>query len=109
MLKGKIGLIALILVVLIMVCRFYNKSNQLNKDGKVVMGVVIDETTYTKNSQLSSTESRVHKYMFKVQGKSYKGNSQHSKYKVGDSILIRYLQNDPSQNSPDELTHMDLN
>lgn len=103
MLKGKIGLIVLILIVSVTVYRFYSRSNRIDEDGKVTMGVVVNEVVYTKNSHLSSPENRIHKYVFEVQGKTYKGNSQDSKYKVGDSILVRYVTSDPSQNNPDEM------
>jgi len=69
-----------------------------NTFGKNIIAVVIDEDAYVKNSFI--TKENIYKYQFVVEDKTYKGDSQCNKFKIGDSLLIRYLNFYPNKNQP---------
>lgn len=60
--------------------------------------VIINEKNYYGNSPVSQEFS--YSYSFEVEGTIYKGNSNESTYKLGDTILIEYVSFYPNFNRP---------
>jgi hypothetical protein len=60
--------------------------------------IIIDEKNYFGNSPVSHEFS--YSYSFEVEGTIYKGNSNDSSYKLGDTILIEYVDFYPNFNRP---------
>lgn len=60
--------------------------------------VIINEKNYYGNSPVSKEFS--YSYSFEVEGTIYKGNSNESTYKLGDTILIEYVSFYPNFNRP---------
>lgn len=60
--------------------------------------IIINEKKYYGNSPVSHEFS--YSYSFEVEGTIYKGNSNESTYKLGDTILIEYVNFYPNFNRP---------
>lgn len=60
--------------------------------------LVIDKRNYFGNSPVS--QQFAYSYCFSVAGKKYVNNSRDPDLKVGDSIVVEYVPNDPSINQP---------
>lgn len=68
-----------------------------------IKAVIIDEKKFYGNSPVSQKFS--YSYLFKIGDKVYKGNSMESKFKIGDTILIRYLKSNPDVNESVDYYH----
>lgn len=64
----------------------------LNQDAQRARAVIIDEKNYMGNN----TRAYSYSYLFYVNGKAYKNNSQDPKLHIGDSIDIEYVEYWPS-------------
>lgn len=71
-------------------------SYQLSNDSKVIKAVIIDEENYVGHSPV--VHRFFYSYEFFIDGKSYRGNSNNSDYKIGDSVEVRYSISNPSFN-----------
>ncbi|WP_157962936.1 hypothetical protein [Chitinophaga deserti] len=60
----------------------------LKGDVLYTRGVIIDEKNFSGNSPVSQEFS--YSYVVIVNGKRYKNNSHDPKYKVGDSVEVKY-------------------
>ncbi|WP_316839143.1 hypothetical protein [Pedobacter gandavensis] len=72
------------------------KGILLTEKSPQVKAVIIDEKNFFVNSPSSGEFS--YSYSFKIKDKVYEGNSMESKFKIGDTILVRYLKSNPSMN-----------
>lgn len=63
-----------------------------------VTAVIIDEKNFFGNSPVSQDFS--YSYSFKIDGKTYKGDSYDMKFKLGDTIRVRYVESFPTMNEP---------
>jgi hypothetical protein len=70
----------------------------LDSSGKITKAVIINKKNYFVNSPVSHEYS--YSYAFTVGDKLYKGNSQNSRYNIGDSIVVEYAKDYPSINRP---------
>lgn len=61
----------------------------LDSNAEVVTAIIINEKNYTGNSPVSQTFT--YSYMFYVNGKTYKDDSQKPNLNVGDSVRVEYL------------------
>jgi|LakMenE01Jun11ns_1017448.scaffolds.fasta_scaffold9295644_2 hypothetical protein len=69
----------------------------LNYNGETINAIIVDERANYANK--GSLEKEIeYKYNFFVNGSNYFGNSECSKFKVGDSIQIRYWKLYPRKN-----------
>ncbi|GAB3514335.1 DUF3592 domain-containing protein [Emticicia fontis] len=66
-------------------------------DTKIIKAVVIDELNYANNSSVN--KRYYYSYEFEVDGEKYKGNTLSTKYKVGDSVEVKYYIPKPSINT----------
>lgn len=74
----------------------YIRSYQLSNESKLIKAVIINEENYVGHSPV---EHRFYySYEFSIDGKSYRGNSKNTRYKVGDSVDVRYSVSNPSFN-----------
>ncbi|WP_254562854.1 DUF3592 domain-containing protein [Dyadobacter diqingensis] len=71
-------------------------SHKLSSDSQTIKGVVIDEKKFTGHSPVNQTF--YYSYEFRVDGKIYKGNTENSKYAVGDSVEVEYAKSNPDYN-----------
>jgi hypothetical protein len=71
----------------------------LNHYGEVTRAIIIDELNYKKNPTSSSSKFS-YSYVFAVDEKKYKNDSEDTTFKVGDTIEIEYYKNDPNINKP---------
>lgn len=101
----KLAYIVLLILVISNVCTPVFKftgnliANYLvSHHGQIAKAIVIDELNYKKNRSLNSGFS--YSYLFKVNSKKYKNDTQDSTLKVGDTVEIVYYKNDPSINKP---------
>lgn len=76
------------------------KIHRLKSNSKVVKAVIIDERNYMGNSPVSHEYS--YSYQFEVNGKTYTGDSKDSKFKPLDTILVKYVTENPALNEPVE-------
>jgi hypothetical protein len=73
------------------------KNHQLTASrSKTTRGVVIDEKNFTGHSPVK--HQFFYSYQFLIKGKAYKGNTNNSKFDVGDSVFVRYAKSNPSFN-----------
>ena len=64
----------------------------LVKYGKTTIGHIVKERGYNGvNGHFIDDEQAVHLYFFTIDNKIYNGDSQSSKYKIGDTIKIIYI------------------
>jgi hypothetical protein len=70
----------------------------LKKEGVEVTAIIIDEKNFFGNSPVSHDFS--YSYSFTIDGKVYKGDSSDMKFKVGDTIRVRYVKSFPTMNEP---------
>jgi hypothetical protein len=94
-----------LIFVLTILSMFIYKCMRGNRDDKKfateseqLRAIIIKEKNYFPNSPVSHEFS--YSYQFILRGKYYKGNSLDSKFKIGDSILIKYVKSDPNINAP---------
>ena len=72
------------------------RSYQLSNESKLIKAVVIDEENYVGHSPV---EHRFYySYEFIVDGKAYRGNTKSSRFKVGDSVEVKYSTSNPEYN-----------
>lgn len=80
------------------------QDSLLLKKGKSIKGVIISNRGYNGKGGFISKEENgdaiIYKYSFNINGKDYKGDSQSTKFLVGDSIDVLYLESFPSINRP---------
>ncbi len=74
------------------------QNNRLDREGKQMKAVVTKDRNYFGNSPVSQEYSL--SYRFSHEGKVYIGDSQNSKYRIGDSILIEFIPSNPDFNRP---------
>lgn len=76
----------------------------LNKFGVVTIGKIINERgdngKYGNMRKESNGDAIVYCYAVNVNNKTYKGDSQSSNYKIGDTIKVVYIKSYPSINRP---------
>jgi hypothetical protein len=70
----------------------------LKNNAQITKAVIIDEKNYNGNENVKPTFS--YSYQFEINGKKYSGNSHDSGLKVGDTIEIKYVKDNPSFNKP---------
>lgn len=70
----------------------------LQKNAIHTKAIIIDEKNNWGNSPVSHEGS--YSYLFYVNGKTYKNDSQDSKLQIGDSIDVEYVKDWPSLNRP---------
>lgn len=80
------------------------KNHQLKNNSKEVKAVIINERNYMGNSPVSQQYS--YSYQFKIDGKTYTGDSMDPKFKINDTILVKYVKDRPEMNEPVELPNM---
>jgi len=71
---------------------------RLKDSSKIVKAIIINKRNYLGNSPVSHEYS--YSYKFEVNGKVYIGDSRNSKFKPLDTILIKYVLENPSFNEP---------
>ena len=81
------GIIAYFLIGIIL--RGTLKNYLLDNHSKTMNAVIIDEENYWGNSPVSHTFS--YSYEFIVEGKKYLEDSRKEKLKIGDIVLVEYL------------------
>lgn len=98
-LKFYFNLLIVILVVgypIYFLIRSGVRSYQLSNDNKLIKAVVIDEENYVGHSPV---EHRFYySYEFIVDRKVYRGNTKSNRYKIGDSVNVKYSISNPSFN-----------
>ena len=73
----------------------------LVKYGKTTIGHIMKERGYNGvNGHFIDDEQAVHLYSFTIDDKIYNGDSQSSKYKIGDTIKVIYIEDYPFINRP---------
>jgi hypothetical protein len=91
--------VVVVFSVFIYKCVSGNRSvKMLATESEQLKAIIISEKNYFPNSPVSHEFS--YSYQFNLRGRSYKGNSLDSKFKIGDSILIKYVKSDPSISAP---------
>jgi len=68
------------------------KLNYLSKYGMVAKARIVELKKVGSKGIIEK------KYIFRVNDKIYKGVERYGNYKIGDTILVKYLENDPSYN-----------
>lgn len=72
------------------------RDYQLSNESNLIKAIVIDEENYVGHSPV---EHRFYySYEFIIDGKAYRGNTKSSRYKVGDSVDVKYSTSNPSFN-----------
>lgn len=72
------------------------KDHFLTSNSQIVKAIVIDEKNFTGHSPVK--QQFFLSYQFLIDGRTYKGNTNNSKFYVGDSVLVKYIKSDPSIN-----------
>ena len=73
----------------------------LIKYGKTTIGYITKERGYNGvNGHFKDEEQTIHLYFFTIDNKIYNGDSQSSKYKIGDTIKVIYIEDYPFINRP---------
>jgi len=72
------------------------RNYQLANEGKIVKAVVIDERNYV--GKTPGEHRFFYSYEFIIDGKAYRGNTGKTRYRIGDSVDIRYSVSNPSFN-----------
>lgn len=74
------------------------ESRLLDNECPQVTAIIIDEKNFFGNSPVSQDFS--YSYAFKLDGKTYRGDSFDRKFKVGDTIRVKYVKSFPTMNEP---------
>jgi len=97
----------LLIIFLFFIYTFFKWPIQdycLNKFGIITTGKIIDERGYNGKygnmRKESNGDAIIYCYAFDVDNKTYKGDSQSSSYKIGDTIEVIYIKSYPSINRP---------
>lgn len=74
----------------------------LKKYGSITLGKVINEQGYNgKGGHLSKEGNTIiYRYSFRVNGRTYSGDTQDSQHQIGDTIKIVYWDKYPEINRP---------
>ncbi|CAA9196815.1 hypothetical protein FLA105534_01330 [Flavobacterium bizetiae] len=103
-LKAWLFLIGLAIMVSYTFLKHPIQDSLLLKNGKTIRAVIINERGYNGKGGFISKEENgdpiVYKYRFTINGKEYTGDSQSTKFSIGDSIDVLYLESFPSVNRP---------
>ena len=70
------------------------KTYLLNKNPEITKAIIINEENYWGNSPVSKKFS--FSYEFIAGGKKYREDSRNEKLKIGDTVLIEYLNSYPN-------------
>ena len=83
------------------IIRWSIQDYYLVKYGKTTIGHIVKERGYNGvNGHFIDDEQAVHLYSFTIDNKIYNGDSQSSKYKIGDTIKVIYIEDYPFINRP---------
>ncbi|GAB3794998.1 hypothetical protein GCM10028819_10300 [Spirosoma humi] len=74
------------------------KNNALEGETVQTRAVVIGKKNYLGNSPVSQQFS--YSYRFSVNGNSYEGDTRDPDLQIGDSLIIKYLPNNPEYSEP---------
>lgn len=74
------------------------RNNALEGKTAQIRAIVIDEKNFYGNSPVSQTFS--YSYRFSLNGKEYRGNTRDTDLRVGDSLTIKYVPENPEYNEP---------
>jgi hypothetical protein len=69
------------------------KNYLLNNNSEITKAVIVNEENYWGNSPVSQKFS--YSYEFSVEGKKYREDSRNEKLRIGDSIIIEYVNSYP--------------
>lgn len=69
------------------------KNYLLDKNPTITKAVIVNEENYLGNSPVSHTFS--YSYEFIANGKIYREDSRNEKLKIGDSVLVEYVNSFP--------------
>jgi hypothetical protein len=72
------------------------RDTTLDNNSEIIKGVVLNERNYLWNDKVN--HSFTYSYEFRINGKTYKNNSNKKNLRVGDSILIEYYPKFPTFN-----------
>lgn len=89
---------ALFFLILFEICFRSFKNYFLKNKAIQCKAIIVNEKNYYGNSPVSHEFS--YSYSFEIDGTIYKGNSNDSSLKFGDTILIEYVNFYPSFNRP---------
>ena len=93
--------ITIIGYILFQIIRWPIQDYYLVKYGKTTIGHIVKERGYNGvNGHFIDDEQAVHLYFFTIDNKIYNGDSQSSKYKIGDTIKVIYIEDYPFINRP---------
>ena len=93
--------ITIIGYILFRIIRWPIQDYYLVKYGKTTIGHIVKERGYNGvNGHFIDDEQAVHLYFFTIDNKIYNGDSQSSKYKIGDTIKVIYIEDYPFINRP---------
>ena len=70
------------------------KSYLLDKNPTIIKAVIVNEENYWGNSPVSKTFS--YSYEFIVDGKAYREDSRNTSLKIGDSVIVEYVESFPN-------------
>ena len=99
--KNIIGLVFLIGIpayFIYIISHNVTKNKALQGAKKQCKAVVIDKKNFFGNSPVSGQFS--YSYRFSVSEKTYEGDTRDSNLRVGDSLIIRYVPENPEYNEP---------
>ena len=68
----------------------------LDNNSEIIKGVVLSERNYLPNDKIN--HSFTYSYEFRIDGKTYKNNSNKKDLRIGDSVLIEYYPKFPTFN-----------
>lgn len=74
------------------------RNNALEGETLQARAVVIDKKNFYGNSPVTKQFS--YSYKFSANGKTYEGNTRDSNFRIGDSLTIKYVPENPEYNEP---------
>ena len=72
------------------------RDTTLDNNSEIIKGVGLNERNYLWNDKVN--HSFTYSYEFRINGKTYKNNSNKKNLRIGDSILIEYYPKFPTFN-----------
>lgn len=101
---SRILLIAFLNYLIFLFVKWPIYDSLLKNYGKTKTGKIINEKGYNgKGGHMLNEEDGdriIYEYEFKVNGESYRGDSQSADYEINDTIKVKYLEKYPGINRP---------